>query len=141
MSNAELQNSLPGEFAFYHLGTVRPETSVASAFPTNLEALGLKAVAFSIYGEARGVAVAIFARDTDESMFIELGNTLASRFADALAAGRGIVMVSPAVPLSTSQYGSLLSQAAPVTRRYEIAQGEIWLAVFPSPSLKEEWSA
>lgn len=132
---------LPGEFPFYHLGTVTPSDQLTErASAPDLESEGLRAIAFSLYGDYRGVAVVLFEEGRDGSVYTEMGNTLASRVAGSLGP---MVMISPPIQLSPTQYSHLLSQSGPPVSRLYLhpqqnsgAPARIWLLVFKSPELK-----
>ncbi len=134
-----IAGALPGEFTFYHLGQVSPQSGESEALPSSLSANGLQAVGFSLYGEMRGLAIVLFDEGLDTSTYTELGNTLASRLADGLsdqsAKSDSIIMVSPPMPLSETQYSILTQQGEPITRTYLHPQSdgtitEIHLAVW-----------
>ncbi|MCM2278404.1 MAG: chemotaxis protein CheC [Oligoflexia bacterium] len=146
-----VQEALPEGFAFYSLGNlevapagVRPEAGPELA-ELSEEALGeLALVAFRYSGDARGVVITAFDRGLDLSIYTELGNILASRFADRLAAledGVGI-SISPPIELPPERFAKMLKGTSQrrVERIYHHIAGQsripVRMVVLPDISRK-----
>jgi hypothetical protein len=115
-TTTELTEALPAQgFDFYHLGQVLPEAPGGA--PEDLA--DLRAMAFTLQGESRGVFAVAFDRALDASTYTELGNVLASRFADGLSRARGhAVLISPPRELEGSRLAALAALSrGPVIRR------------------------
>lgn len=69
-------------FEFYHLGQVEPAPGALGFFDTHEDLIG---ALFAFMGGSRGWIWVLFDPALDSSIYIELGNTLASRYADELA--------------------------------------------------------
>jgi hypothetical protein len=114
---------LPESFDFYHLGRVEraePESDSSFDLEKTLQEES-SAWGYRVHGDAPALVVLLFDRVHDSSVYMELGNILASRIATGLSAGRvGVgVMISPPQALSVSQIRKLtLNRQEPLHRRY-----------------------
>ena len=89
-----LTEDLPTQFPFYHLGRVERSNSTPPLTLTEIESL--RAVVFEVFGEQKVWLALLFEPGLDPSMYSELGNILAARFADSLSRKEGeSVLISP----------------------------------------------
>ncbi|MCM2324398.1 MAG: hypothetical protein NDJ90_14160 [Oligoflexia bacterium] len=143
-----LREALPEGFDFYSLGTlvVAPEPTGTLDDPAELAELAF--VAFRYSGDEQGLILTAFDRGLDSSMYTEMGNVLASRFADRLSRlsdGVG-VGISPPLALEAEPARRLLQAAAQrrTERLFHHVHGNIAvpvrMIVLPHASGTEAWN-
>jgi hypothetical protein len=123
---AELIDSLPQEFDFYHLGRIELSDEPASLLQANAatDALGIAsddrvAVTYALQGEVQGALALLLDGGLDVSTYSEAGNIIASRMATALAANEDReVTISPPRVLSGERLRKWIEGAKPATRTY-----------------------
>lgn len=140
-----IRQSLPREFEFYHLGQVeqRPgsEAPPAGAGLLGDDRLG---VAFQVRGDWNGWLLLDFDRGLDSSTYSEMGNVIASQFADRLSrAGQGDVLVSPPLLVTADQAARRLGGRPPelTTGYFHVHENTVVrlrLSVFASDSASRE---
>lgn len=113
-----IESALPSGFDFYDYGSVYAEAkNIPQAGPESAE--GKIGVAFSTQGDQRAVLVVMFDEGLDASMYTEIGNVIASRFADGLARVGSDVFLSPPQALGAAEIHRRLSGAQPsLARQY-----------------------
>jgi hypothetical protein len=117
----KFSDSMPDGFEFYHLGRVESAGDWADELSPSGNELPLEdrvAVAYRIQGDAQGALLILFDKGLDSSLYMEMGNIIASRTATQLNRIEGIdVLVSPPQVLKEAMARSLLAQASPASRR------------------------
>ena len=104
-------------FDFYHLGHVTAAESPPLPAANDDELADKVGVAFSLQGDVRAVILSLFDQGLDLSTYAEIGNVIASRFADSLSSERRCdVILSPPKILESSALERLLA-ASPSTGR------------------------
>lgn len=142
----KLGQAMPASFAFYHLGVVEPMGPASAVSDDSYEREPLpedcSAVSFQIQGDFSGNLAILFDNGLDPSVYVEMGNVIASRFVTGLAREQGMdVMISPPQSLSVAQLerlDQLLRAGARALRgiyRHLNANGEIqvhWVLLLAS---------
>ncbi len=131
----------PDSFDFYHLGLVEKQLPQAEEpldqAPTPESRIGF---AFEVKGESRAWIVVLFDSKMDPSVCSEMGNVLASRFADRMSASEGgRVWISPPRSLAgarlTAMLEELTKRGTKTTYLHQIPEGwaevEAWVLTAP----------
>ena len=131
----------PDSFDFYHLGLVEKRHSPSDGRLD--QALGPESrigFAYEVKGESRTWIVVLFDPEMDPSVCSEMGNVLASRFADRMSASEGgRVWISPPRSLSgprlTAVMKDLLRRGTKTTYLHQAPKGwaevEAWVLTAP----------
>jgi hypothetical protein len=102
-----LENSLPDQFEFYHLGTIEQNRTPE----TQIDWDDLLVIAYSLKGDLDAVFLIGIEKGLDASIYSEAGNIMASRLVTALDREAGLdVVLSPPQVLSTDLYTKLNAQ-------------------------------
>lgn len=89
---------LPENFDFYHLGPVQALSEATPFVNPDEETKGtdLQGIGYSLQGDVQAAVLLLIPAGLDTSVYSELGNIIASQFADGLAKDSGCdVLVSP----------------------------------------------
>jgi len=104
----KLGNALPDSFKFYHLGEVRAEDSEESpnAFYDDIHESTL--ISYRFEGDVKGLILVAIEKELDISIYSEMGNIIASRFANSLSRlGQDVMICSPTI-LDSKKVSQLL---------------------------------
>jgi hypothetical protein len=115
-----LDQALPTEFEFYHLGKVSRDRS--DQLP-EIQFFDKMIVGFVLQGDIRGVLLVVFDRGLDVSTYSEMGNILAGQLVTNLSRTRDLdILISAPKVVPTEQAQRLIEQARRLPGGNGIAQ-------------------
>ncbi|MBY0470108.1 chemotaxis protein CheC [bacterium] len=114
-----LEQSLPSEFEFFHLGKVSRDRS--ATFP-QIQFIDKAVVGFTLQGDFRGALLVVFDQGLDVSMYSEMGNIIASQLVTNLSKQGLDVVISPPKTVGSDQALKLVEQASRLPGGNGIAQ-------------------
>lgn len=132
--------ALPESFPFYHMGNV--EVSRQSQVSIEISPEDHVVLGFRLLGDMRGILFVIFDRGLDLSMYTEMGNILASRFATRLSEKEDVdVMISAPAEINEEEFhrSITVSQATRLIHRTYVHDHNqisipVQMLVLPMPS-------
>ena len=139
-----LSRHFPESFEFYHLGPV--EKQAHPEFKENFQSLDLVnrvGFAYEVVGETHAWIIVLFDSDLDASVYSEMGNVIASRFADGMSQldGKRVSISAPRElrPTLLASLGQVLASGLDkATYLHQSTQGWIEVDAWVLTSLSEE---